>query len=189
MKQWERQFFCTVRTLTFSIRTWRPRPPSWRDSWEACSKPVALPRFRAKNTGEPRFWLKSHKLSTLPPSRLRSSKPWLTASVRARHDRRGLQFAAALASRAVAAGEPISVAIDPATHALGELVPPGMLIAAPFRTSLTQGAVLIYPRQEGIFSAEEKSLISVVTGFAAVAISNPDLFKTAPARAYRLPPP
>jgi GAF domain-containing protein len=110
----------------------------------------------------------------------------LAASVRARHDRRGLQFAADLASRAVSAGEPISVAIDPATHALGELVPPGMLIAAPFRTSLTQGAVLIYPRQEGIFSAEEKSLISVVTGFAAVAIANAELYNTARARAYEL---
>ncbi len=110
----------------------------------------------------------------------------LAASVRARHDRRGLQFAADLASRAVAAGEPISVAIDPATHALGELVPPGMLIAAPFRTSQTQGAVLIYPRQEGIFSAEEKSLISVVTGFAAVAIANAELYNTARARAYEL---
>src|SRR3984893_7847077 len=110
----------------------------------------------------------------------------LAASVRARHDRRGLQFAADLASRAVAAGEPISVAIDPATHALGELVPPGVLIAAPFRTSLTQGAVLIYPRQEGIFSAEEKSLISVVTGFAAVAIANAELYNTARARAYEL---
>ncbi len=110
----------------------------------------------------------------------------LAASVRARHDRRGLQFAADLASRAVSAGELISVAIDPATHALGELVPPGMLIAAPFRTSLTQGAVLIYPRQEGIFSAEEKSLISVVTGFASVAIANAELYNTARARAYEL---
>jgi PAS domain S-box-containing protein len=110
----------------------------------------------------------------------------LAASVRARHDRRGLQFAADLAGRAVSAGEPISVAIDPATHALGDLVPPGMLIAAPFRTSLTQGAVLIYPRQEGIFSAEEKSLISVVTGFAAVAIANAELYNTARARAYEL---
>ena len=115
-----------------------------------------------------------------------AESPQLAASVRARHDRRGLQFAADLASRAVAAGEPISVAIDPATHALGELVPPGMLIAAPFRTSLTQGAVLIYPRQEGVFSAEEKSLISVVTGFAAVAIANAELYNTARARAYEL---
>ena len=84
------------------------------------------------------------------------------------------------------AGEPISVAIDPATHALGELVPPGMLIAAPFRTSLTQGAVLVYPRQEGVFSAEEKSLISVVTGFAAVAIANAELYNTARAQAHEL---
>ncbi len=115
-----------------------------------------------------------------------AESPNLAASVRARHDRRGLQFAADLASRAVAAGEPISVTIDPATHALGELVPPGMLIAAPFRTSLTQGAVLIYPRPEGVFSAEEKSLISVVTGFAAVAIANAELYSTARARAYEL---
>jgi PAS domain S-box-containing protein len=115
-----------------------------------------------------------------------AESPQLAASVRARHDRRGLQFAADLASRAVAAGEPLSVAIDPATHALGELVPPGMLIAAPFRTSLTQGAVLVYPRPEGIFSAEEKSLISVVTGFAAVAIANAELYTTARARAYEL---
>ena len=115
-----------------------------------------------------------------------AESPQLAASVRARHDRRGLQFAADLASRAVAAGEPISVAIDPATHALGELVPPGMLIAAPFRTSLTQGAVLVYPRPEGVFSAEEKSLISVVTGFAAVAIANAELYSTARARAYEL---
>ena len=49
----------------------------------------------------------------------------LAASVRARHDRRGLQFAADLASRAVSAGEPISVAIDPATHALGRTGPAG----------------------------------------------------------------
>ncbi len=115
-----------------------------------------------------------------------AESPQLAASVRARHDRRGLQFAADLASRAVAAGEPISVAIDPATLALGELVPPGVLIAAPFRTSLTQGAVLVYPRQEGIFSAEEKSLISVVTGFGAVAIANAELYSTARAQAHEL---
>ena len=115
-----------------------------------------------------------------------AESPQLAASVRARHDRRGLQFAADLASRAVAAGEPISVAIDPATHALGELVPPGMLIAAPFRTSVSQGAVLVYPRQEGVFSVEEKSLISVVTGFAAVAMANAELYNTARARAHEL---
>jgi PAS domain S-box-containing protein len=115
-----------------------------------------------------------------------AESPQLAASVRARHDRRGLQFAADLASRAIAAGEPISVAIDPATHALGELVPPGMLIAAPFRTSVSQGAVLVYPRQEGVFSIEEKSLISVVTGFAAVAMANAELYNTARAQAHEL---
>ena len=115
-----------------------------------------------------------------------AESPQLAASVRARHDRRGLQFAADLASRAVAAGEPISVSIDPATHALGELVPPGMLIAAPFRTSATQGAVLVYPRAEGVFTAEEKALVSVVAGFGAVAIANAELYNTARSQAHEL---
>jgi PAS domain S-box-containing protein len=115
-----------------------------------------------------------------------AESPQLAASVRARHDRRGLQFAADLASRAVTAGEAISVAIDPATHALGELVPPGMLVSAPFRTSVTQGAVLVYPRQEGAFTQEEKSLISVVSGFGAVAIANAELYNTAQAQAHEL---
>ena len=52
----------------------------------------------------------------------------------------------------VPAGFTISAAIDPATHSLHDLVPPGMLIAAPFRTSQTQGSVLVYPRREGAFT-------------------------------------
>ena len=115
-----------------------------------------------------------------------AESPQLASSVRARHDRKGLHFAADLAMRAVAAGEPISVAIDPTRHALGDLVPAGMLIAAPFRTSVTQGAVLVYPRQEGAFSVEEKSLVSAVAGFGAVAIANAELYATARAQAHEL---
>src|SRR5439155_26117842 len=70
--------------------------------------------------------------------------------------------------------------------ALGDLVPAGMLIAAPFRTSVTQGAVLVYPRQEGAFSVEEKSLVSAVAGFGAVAIANAELYATARAQAHEL---
>jgi len=115
-----------------------------------------------------------------------AESPQFAASVRARHDRRGLQFAADLASRAIVAGEPINVTIDPASHALGELVPPGMLISAPFRTSITQGAVLVYPRQEGAFTEEEKSLISVVAGFGAVAIANAELYTKERGQAHEL---
>src|SRR4029077_14274225 len=107
-------------------------------------------------------------------------------SARARFDRKGLQFAADLAVRAVTAGELITVAIDPVTHALGDLIPAGMLLAAPIRTSRAEGAVLIYPREEGGFSAEEKSLLSVVAGFGAVAIANAELYGTARAQAYEL---
>ena len=112
--------------------------------------------------------------------------PQLAASARARFDRKGLQFAADLAARAIAADAPITVAIDPVTHALGDLVPAGMLLAAPIRTSRAEGAVLIYPRQEGAFSPEEKSLLSAVAGFGAVAIANAELYGTARAQAQEL---
>ena len=112
--------------------------------------------------------------------------PQLAAAVRVRYDRRALQFAADLATRAIAAGETITVAIDPATHALGELVPAGMLLAAPLRTSRTQGAILVYPRLQGVFRVEEKSLLSAVAGFGAVAIANAELCGTARAQAQEL---
>ena len=110
----------------------------------------------------------------------------LADAARARHDRKGLHFAADLAMRAVAAGEPISVAIDPSSHALGDLVPAGMLIAAPFRTSLTQGAVLVYPRHEGVFSGEEKSLVSAVAANKAEMADLSPLRPKASAAARRL---
>jgi PAS domain S-box-containing protein len=112
--------------------------------------------------------------------------PQLADAVRARYDRRALQFAADLATRAIAAGETIAVAIDPATHALGDLVPAGMLLAAPLRTSRTQGAILVYPRLQGVFRMEEKSLLSAVAGFGAVAIANAELCGTARAQAQEL---
>ena len=115
-----------------------------------------------------------------------AESPHLADAVRARYNRRALQFAADLAGRAIAAGETIAVAIDPATHALGEIVPAGMLLAAPLRTSRTQGAILVYPRQQGPFRPEEKSLLSAVAGFGAVAIANAELCGTARAQAQEL---
>jgi two-component system NtrC family sensor kinase len=115
-----------------------------------------------------------------------TENPATAVSVRARYDRKDLHFASDLASRAISAGEPISVAINPAGHSVSDLVPPGALIIAPFRTSSREGAVLVYPRREGPFSIEEKSLLPVVTSFAAVAISNAELYSTARAQAREL---
>jgi len=112
--------------------------------------------------------------------------PQLATSARARHDRQTLRFAADLAQRAVAAGEPITLSIGADVHSLGNLVSPGMLIAAPFRTSRTQGAVLIYPRQEGVFTAEEKSLVAAIAGFGAVAVAHAELHATSHAQAHEL---
>ena len=112
--------------------------------------------------------------------------PQLATSARARHDRQTLRFAADLAQRAVAAGEPISLSIGADVHSLGNLVSPGMLIAAPFRTSRTQGAILLYPRHDGVFTAEERALVAAITGFGAVAVAHAELHATAHAQAHEL---
>src|SRR5262249_52714040 len=65
-------------------------------------------------------------------------------------------------------------------------VSPGILIAAPFRTSRSEGAVLVYPRPVGAFSAEERSLVASIAGFGAVAIANAELYETAHAQAQEL---
>ena len=112
--------------------------------------------------------------------------PQLANSARARHDRQTIRFAAELAQRAVAAGEPITLSIGADVHSLGNLVSPGMLIVAPFRTSRTQGAILVYPRQEGTFTTEEKALVSAIAGFGAVAVAHAELHATAHAQAHEL---
>jgi two-component system NtrC family sensor kinase len=112
--------------------------------------------------------------------------PQFANSVRARHDRQTIRFAADLAQRAVSAGEPVTLSIGSDVHSLGNLVSPGILIAAPFRTSRTQGAILVYPRQEGTFTAEEKALVSAIAGFGAVAVAHAELYATARAQANEL---
>jgi PAS domain S-box-containing protein len=112
--------------------------------------------------------------------------PQLANAVRARHDRQTIRFAADLAQRAASAGEPITFSIGADVHFLGKLISPGTLIAAPFRTVRTQGAILVYPRQDGIFSAEEKALVAALAGFGAVAVAHAELHATAHAQAHEL---
>jgi two-component system NtrC family sensor kinase len=112
--------------------------------------------------------------------------PHLANSFRAAHDRQTIRYAADLAQRAVSAGEAITVSISSDPHSLGTLVSPGSLIAAPFRTARTQGAILVYPRQDGAFTAEEKSLVSAIAGFGAVAVAHAELCATAQAQAHEL---
>ncbi len=112
--------------------------------------------------------------------------PQLANSFRAGHDRQTIRFAADLAQRAVSAGEAITVSVSSDQHSLGSMVSPGMLIAAPFRTSRTQGAILVYPRQEGSFRAEEKSLVTAIAGFGAVAVAHAELCATAQGQAHEL---
>src|SRR5262249_57209382 len=49
-----------------------------------------------------------------------------------------------------------------------------------------EGAVLVYPRHHAPFSAEERSLLPVVTSFASIAISNAELYAKARAQAHEL---
>jgi hypothetical protein len=110
--------------------------------------------------------------------------PQLANSLRARHDRQTIRFAADLAQRAVSAGEPITVSIS-SDHSLGSLISPGMLIAAPFRTSRTQGAILVYPRRTGIHRRGEVAG-QAIAGFGAVAMAHAELCATAQGQAHEL---
>jgi len=110
----------------------------------------------------------------------------LATAFRAGHDRQTIRFAADLAQRAVSAGEAISVSISGEMPSLGGVVSAGVLIAAPFRTARTQGAILVYPRAEGSFTAEEKSLVSAIAGFGAMAVSHAELCATAQGQAHEL---
>jgi PAS domain S-box-containing protein len=110
----------------------------------------------------------------------------LATSFRARHDRQTIRFAADLAQRAVSAGEAITVSVSADQHSLGSVISPGLLIAAPFRTSRTQGAILVYPRADGAFTAEEKSLVAAIAGFGAVAMAHAELSSTAQGQAREL---
>jgi len=112
--------------------------------------------------------------------------PQLATSARVRHDRQTLRFAADLAQRAVQAGEPLTLSIGAEVHSLGNLVSPGMLIAAPFRTARTQGAILIYPRPDGIYTAEERALVAAIAGFGAVAVAHAELHATAHSQTQEL---
>ena len=112
--------------------------------------------------------------------------PQLAHSFRAAHDRQTFRFAAELAQRAVSAGEVISISISSEQHSLGATVTPGKLIAAPFRTSHTQGAILIYPRQGDPFSEEERSLVAAIAGFGAVAVAHAELCSAAQSQSHEL---
>ena len=111
--------------------------------------------------------------------------PRLALAIRQRFQQNDLRSSLEIAGRAVAAGERITVSIDGASH-FGEDSPPGVLIAAPFRTSRSHGAILVYPRAAQPFIQEDKTLISALAGFGAVAIANAELYGMARAQAREL---
>ena len=111
--------------------------------------------------------------------------PILAQTIRARFEQNDVRSALEIATRAVAAGERITVSIDGASHFGGDS-PPGVLIAAPFRTSRSHGAILVYPRLAHQFTPEDKSLVSALAGFGAVAIANAELYGMARAQAHEL---
>ncbi|HEX9112562.1 MAG TPA: PAS domain S-box protein [Terriglobales bacterium] len=111
--------------------------------------------------------------------------PALARVIRSRSEAKRLLSALEVSTRAVTAGEPITVSIDGASH-FGKGSPSGVLIAAPFRTSRSPGAILVYPRSASPFTQEEKTLVSALAGFGAVAIANSELYGMARAQAQEL---
>jgi len=114
-----------------------------------------------------------------------AGSPRLLQSIRDRAQDNDLRSALEIATRVVSAGERITVNIDGASH-FGEDSPAGTLVAAPFRTSRSHGAVLVYPRSSSPYTDEEKLLVSALAGFGAVVAANTELYATARAQAQEL---
>ncbi len=123
------------------------------------------------------IFLREQQETTLQAVAADSSQ--LRSALRASFRGKGLDFAGELVARAVSAGEVISLPMGPRVPLSSEFTPAGVLLAAPFRTSRAHGAIAVYPRAEDAFSAQEKSLLSAVSGFGAVAIANAELCRTA----------
>jgi PAS domain S-box-containing protein len=107
-----------------------------------------------------------------------SETPTLASIIRSRSETNHLRSALEIATRAVAASKPITVSIDGASHFGGDS-PSGVLIASPFRTPRSQGAILAYPRSNSPFTEDEKTLASALVGFGVVAMANAELSSTA----------
>jgi len=115
-----------------------------------------------------------------------ADSPQLAKAVQMRIAQGGLQFAPEVAAKAANSGEVLSIVISPEGEGLGDWLPAGTLLAAPFRTSRTQGAVLVYPRGEEPFTSDERTLLASVAGFGAVAIANAELYSMASGQAHEL---
>ena len=111
--------------------------------------------------------------------------PALAHTIRNRDRENNLRSAIEVADRAAAAGERIAIAIDGVSH-WGEGGTAGVLIASPFRTSRSQGAILVYPRTTSPFTDEEMTMVPALAGFGAVAIANAELYGMARAQAQEL---
>ena len=111
--------------------------------------------------------------------------PGMAHAIRTRERESNLRSPMEIANKAVAAGERITVSIDGVSH-WGQETPAGVLIASPFRTSRSHGAILVYPREASPFTDEEKTLVSALAGFGAVAIANAELYGMARAQAQEL---
>jgi len=128
-------------------------------------------------------FVQPEKLSQLQA--VSTETPKLALSIRSRFQQNQLRSAQEIATRTIVAGERITVSIDGASH-LGEDSPSGVLVAAPFRTTRSQGAILVYPRRANPFTEEDKTLVSALAGFGAVAIANAELCGMARAQAHEL---
>jgi PAS domain S-box-containing protein len=119
-----------------------------------------------------------HEESSFYLRAVSSKTPALAHVIRSRSETDHLRSALEIATRAVAADKRIAVSIDGASH-FGDDSPSGVLIASPFRTSRSQGAVLVYPRSNSPFTQDEKMLATALVEFGAVAIANAELHGTA----------
>ena len=108
-----------------------------------------------------------------------SAQPELRAVIEDRSSSGSCRFLEDLAARAQLSAEPVAVAMtsyDPECPAFGV---PGQFLAASMRSADTNGAVVVYRAGALPFHADDRSSLSVIASFGALAVANAQLYAKA----------
>ena len=117
---------------------------------------------------------------------LATSDRELSTAIQVAHGEGKFQFAADLATRAHATGEPVSMPVT-AYEPKGSGIPaPGHVLAAAMRSEEANGALVVYRAGVTPFTADERSVLAAVASFGALAISNAELYARSNARSREL---
>jgi PAS domain S-box-containing protein len=117
---------------------------------------------------------------------LATSDHELSTAIQVAHGEGKFQFAADLAMRAHATGEPVAMPVTAYEPQGSGISAPGHVLAAAMRSEEANGALVVYRSGVVPFTSDERSVLAAVASFGALAISNAELYARANSRTREL---